>query len=756
MKSGKDSIAMICNIGELAGMFERSTSVEGFLQSAVSVVAYHMHAAVCSVYLLDDAGQELVLAANQGLSPEAIGRVRLKVGEGLCGLALKELRPIREGDAPRNPGFKFIPGIQEERYRAFLAVPILRGVSRVGVLAIQDPVPDYFDDNDARALQAIAAQLASVIEHARLLISLGRAGKDSAAPHAAPPTTDLRFVRGIPAASGWAIGQAFLPTQALAAEEPILPASAAPLEQFRKAVHATEQQLDELQRTLEKRLSDVATLIFSAHLLMLKDRSFTGEMEHRIAGGLAPERAVRQVTDMYVERFERSSNPRLREKVHDIRDLSLRLLQNLRGTPARDIDHSGHILVTEDLLPSAMLQAAARQVAGVLLVGGGASAHIAILARSLQIPTVVAADRRFLDLGPGDRLLIDGDQGTVYVHPADHVVAKYEDLQAARQAAEQYVAPPRALTRDGQAVQVLTNINLMSELQLARRMNAAGVGLYRSEFPFLVRNDFPSEEELHRIYRQLLDLMPDRPVVLRTLDVGGDKVLSYYSQAAQANPFLGLRAIRFSLRNKTVFAQQLRAMLRAGVGHNLRIMFPLVSSVDDFVEARDFVAECGEQLRRDGMPFNDKPSLGVMVELPSAVEVADELAAEAQFLSVGSNDLVQYMLAVDRTNEHIADLYRPHHPAVLRALKRIVDAGHKHGRTVSICGDTAADPRLLPFLVGVGFDAVSVEVRKVPVVHQLLASIDAAAATRCAAHALTLGRIRDVEQALAANAAVPG
>lgn len=748
MPARKDNVELICSIGELAGLFEKSTSLQNFLQTAVSIVAYHMCAAVCSVYLLEDETNDLVMRANQGLNAQSVGRVRLKLGEGLTGTAVKELRPIREGQASRNPLYKFIPGIFEERYQAFLAVPIVRGTSRVGALVVQDPVIDYFDDNDTRALQAIASQLASVIENAKLLMSLRRQEVEPVTPVAA----DQQFVRGLPGASGSAYGLALSPglfdpawLDDRADGQPFT------ADDFRHALRDTEHQLEDLQNHLEERLADVASLIFSAHLLILKDEQFSGEMLRLIELGQPVGRAIGKVVDDYTRLFSRSSNPRLREKVQDVQDLARRLLRNLHRPAESASDYQGCVVVTSDLMPSDMIKLAAERAEGLLLVGGGVTAHVSILARSLRIPVVVVEERGFLKLAPGTRVLLDGDQGTVYLNPGPELCAKYDELRAARQTA-QAVAPrerPEATSRDGQVVQVLANVNLLTEAKVAREMNAGGIGLYRSEFPFIVRNGFPSEEEQYRVYRKLLEDMGGRPVVFRTLDVGGDKVLSYFRTVDEANPFLGLRALRFSLRNRDIFTQQLRALLRAGHDADLRIMFPMVSSVDDLLEARAVVESCIKDLAAERLPHHRNPQLGIMMELPSAVEIADELAAESDFLSIGSNDLVQYILAVDRTNEHIADLYMPHHPAVLRSLKRIVDAAARHGTPVSLCGAIAADRLLLPFLLGIGLRTVSVEVSQIPQVHDWITQLDLREEGRRAARVLRLGRIKEVEQALA-------
>lgn len=750
---GKEHVELICSIGELAGLFEKAASLEDFLQTAVSIVAYHMRAAVCSVYLYDDDKQELVLTANQGLNPYSIGRLKLKLGEGLVGMALKELRPIREGSAQRSIGYKFIPELDEERYQAFLAVPILRGLTRVGVLVVQDPVPDYFDQNDTRALQAIAAQLATVVENAKLLMALHRMAEPATEPTPnAALDAELKFLRGMPVSSGIAIGRATVfDNQDDEFHAEAMPDSEAHTRaDFDRALDNTELQLEALQRTMDERLADVASMIFSAHILILKDSMFSGAMQRFIDQGWPPRQAIREVVNDYVHRFAASDNPRLREKVQDVKDLGYRLLRNLRRNEQNAADYKGRLIIAGELLPSDILKLSAQRAEGLIMISGGASSHISILARSLQFPMVIVEKRELLALPESVDVLIDGDQGTIYTDPNEEVRARFRQLQQTSNEVNELPVPEHEVARtlDGESVLLLANINMLSEIKLALRFRAAGVGLYRSEFPFIVRNDFPSEEEQFRIYRTLLDRMDGRDVVFRTLDVGGDKMLSYFPNVNEANPFLGLRAIRFSLKNKDIFSRQLRALLRAGEGFNLNIMFPLISSVDDFQAARAVVQDCQRQLQAEQTPHNPAPRLGAMVELPSAVEVAPELVAEADFISIGGNDLVQYVLAVDRTNQAISDLYLSYHPAILRSLKRIANAALAAGKPVSFCGEMASDPKILPFLLGIGIRRLSLEPRQIPRVYQQVTSLRVSDAHKEADHLLTLGRICDIEAAL--------
>lgn len=748
----KDNVDLICSIGELAGLFEKSQSLEDFLQTVVNIVAYHMNAAVCSVYLYEEEKEELVLTATQGL--DLNHPVRLKLGEGLTGTALKELRPIREGVGSNNPLYKFIPEIHEEEYEAYLAVPILRGLSRVGVLVLQDSVEDYFDDNDTKALQAIAAQLATTIENAKLLMTLHRMeeGTPSLKNPAADVTAELKFVKGLPGALGHAIGKPVIfgeKTDQFVIDEHVASETCG-MEDFERALKLTEDQLEELQVSMDEQLADVASMIFSAHLLIVKDRKFSGAMAEHIKAGGSPQEAVYIVINKYIDLFASSPNPRLREKVQDLKDLGRRLMWNLVSHEEETADYSGQIIISGELLPSDILKLSAQKAEGIIQVGGGAAAHVAILARSLNLPMVIVDDHRFFKISAEEKILIDGDQGNVYVNPEENVISSFEDHANSMREAEEAAAGMKeeTWTADNERVQVLANINMLSELKTARKLKAEGVGLYRSEFPFIVRNNLPSEEEQYRVYRLIIEEMEGRDVHFRTLDVGGDKELSYLSNETENNPFLGLRAIRFSFRYKDIFIQQLRALLRAGHGINLKIMFPMISSVDDFSQARDVVYECIDALKEENIPHNAKPELGAMIELPAAVEVADELAAEADFLSIGGNDLVQYMLAVDRTNQNISDLYVSHHPAVLRALKRIADAGLKHGTPLSFCGEMASDAKMVSFLIGIGVRKYSVDSRKIPAVHDVLNKLDTKACMTFASRLLLAGRIDEVESIL--------
>jgi phosphotransferase system, enzyme I, PtsP len=748
----KGNVDLVCDIAELISLVDSGEGGGGdILKSVVTSVAKHMHAEVCSIYIYDEESRTLSLRATQGLSQEAVGQVVLGLGEGITGRSVRELRPICVGQASASTSYKFFPGIEEEKYEAFLAVPILRGLRRIGALVVQSTEINYFTANDIKALRAIAAQLATMIENVQLLTEAReQLDRPRVEPVVPKKVRREKLMRGRSASSGTARGKALIFSDALN-DSCILPdpdAEPHTLQDFEVALRNTEKQINQLQRQTGEELADVAVLIFSAHLLILEDEQFTGKIRRHIVAGIPAVKAISMVVNEFAEIFSKSTMPLIREKVLDVKDLGNRLTRNLLNEDSGVSDYRGQIMIAHELLPSDILKLGAENVEG-FIVSSGVTSHNAIICRSLGIPMVSLSRSQADTIEDGDALLMDAEQGIIYIDPDQSVLDKYEELRAAWDAMHNASdMKDETRTKDGHRIHIYSNINLLSDLKPAKRFKAEGVGLYRSEFPFIVRNDFPTEEEQYVIYSKLVEQMDGRMVTFRTLDIGGDKMLSYYSNVNEANPFLGMRAIRFSLRNKDIFSQQLRAFLRAGANGPARIMFPLISSVDDFVAARDIVYECMEMLDSEKVPFCRDMQLGVMMELPSAVEVVDELADEADFLSIGSNDLIQYMLAVDRTNEMVSSLYLAHHPAILRAINRIVSASLRKGKDVSICGDLSADPRMLPFLVGVGLNKFSIDIQKAPTVQRLVEGISMKYAQKVASDMLGFGRIREVEDYL--------
>jgi phosphotransferase system enzyme I (PtsP) len=743
-----DNRQLLYDINELNHLFRDSASIETLLNKAVEMVAERTQSAVCSIYLYDPEEQELTLRATKGLNPDSVGRVRLKLGQGLTGLTLKEMRPICESEASRNPGYKYFPGIFEERYDAFLAMPIARGISRLGVLVLQRSTGQSFCEEDITALEIVASQLANIIENAQFILGIHEPHREAVKE----PAPLVKFLKGKVACEGFAYAPAMVVDKqkslALLLHRDFVRTYTR--EDFNAAVASTERQLEELQEQVEHQLSDAASLIFAAHLMILKDKEFIDKIVQRIERGVNAPVAVAEVATDYMQALVTSNNAYMREKVNDIEDLAVRLINNFLREGEQIDAHKDHVVITQGLFPSDLLKLSSEGVRAVVLVGGGITAHISILARSLSIPTVIVNAFELLAVPDGTPILIDAEVGNLYIDPDDEIVRRFQEQRKARLTLDEQkrLMKPLTTTADGARVQLMVNINLLTDLKVANELHCDGIGLYRTEFPFIVRTMFPTEAEQYVIYRRLVQSMPGKPVTLRTLDAGGDKILSYFHDIQEQNPALGMRSIRFSLRNRAIFSEQLRAILRAGAGADLRIMFPMISSVDEFSLARDAVYEAREQLTKQGMEHHANPKLGMMVELPSVADLMADFSREVDFFSIGTNDLIQFMLGVDRTNESVADLYLPHHPAMLRVLNRIVRGAVEAGRDIAICGDMAHQPRYIPFLLGIGVRTLSVDPIYLLRTQQTVAGVSIAGAETLARSVLAQSRISDVEALL--------
>ncbi len=708
----RDHLNLLCDIGELANLIIGSTDIQGFLQQTVEMVARHLNAYVGSIYLYDDTTRDLVLKATVGLNPSAVGRIRMKSGEGLVGKTFESRQPICEARASGHPDFKYFKEAGEDPFESFLAVPIQRGKEKIGVLVVQHEHAGYFDEIDVMAMRAIASQLTGAIENARLMIDQNR--------QTVPARGDdllerLRFIKGKTASGGFAHAPVTVlkaDGESLLSDRPDSEFVSAP-QDFLKAVEATKQQLTDLQDRLAQRLPESASLIFEAHFMILKDARFVDAMLTKIEQGVSVSKAVRDVAGHYMALFSSAPSAYLKEKAQDIEDLARRLLNNLCKEASEDTDHAeGRIVIARQLLPSDLLKLASEDVKGIVLVSGGVTSHVAIIARSLKLPMVIAERIDLLELPDGTPMLLDADMGSIHTRPSETIIQRFEIRNQTQKAEKKATRPifAQTRTRDGESVKLLANINLLSEIKLAKDLNVEGIGLYRTEFPFLVRSNLPSEEEQYLVYKRLCDEMGDREVTIRTLDIGGEKLLPYLEGTKEANPELGLRSIRFSLHHRKVFLQQLRAILRAGAGaENLKIVFPMISALDEFRQARHAVEEAMVDLARQNLPFHPAPALGAMIELPAVLDIIHELAKEAAFFSIGTNDLIQYMLAVDRTNERVAAYYQPYHPSILRSLHRIILAAVKAEIEVTVCGEMGHEPEFIPFFIGAGLRTFSVD-----------------------------------------------
>jgi phosphotransferase system, enzyme I, PtsP len=709
------------------------------LEKIVALVRSHIRTDVASVYLFNKGTGELVLWATQGLAPESVGQVRLRLGEGLVGHVMETLEPICEKRASDNPRWKPIAGINEESYESFLAVPLRRGAERLGVLVTQRRDADYFEARDVLALEALASQLATAMENGRWR------SKALAQRRVSQPL----MIRGKALSPGYACA----PVVHLNSVPAVCQLTSSPFAQRRtaadleRALTATWNDLMELERSLESRIPEVAAFLFTAHQMMLMDPQFGGAIRARVERGENAPDAVVAVAQECVEYFAAHPDPYVQDKSTDIEDVAVRLLGHLVGVERPGHQAQGtHVVIAPNLYPSDVVQMYAQGVQGVILGHGGDTSHVVLLLRSLGIPSVIVDPTAVADLAEGTLVLLDAQDGEIHIAPPEAVIRHFQDHWANAAVSPPVPIKPQTHTQDGTRVYLLANVNLLGEAALAHTLNAEGVGLYRSELPVLMRSAFPSEEEQVVVYKRLFREMQGRPVTVRTLDIGGDKEIRHPLREREDNPQLGLRSIRFTLRYPKLFHEQLRAILRGATGASiLRIMFPMIGGVEELRRAKVALHSALASLAQDGLPHFERPSVGIMVELPSTVVMLPELAREVDFFSIGANDLVQYLLGVDRGNCQVVDYYRPEHPAVLRTLHRIVQIARRHDREVSVCGEIAHELRFIPFLLGIGVRHFSLDPRYLPQVQAAVEAVDLAEARNLVARLLRcadLGAVR--------------
>ncbi len=485
------------------------------------------------------------------------------------------------------------------------------------------------------------------------------------------------------------------------------------IERFKEALKLTQSQIRQIREDVAKNLSEKEASIFDAHLLVLEDKALIDDVVNEIQNsGDNVEQCVDRVTRKYMDFFNKLEDEYLRERSSDLKDISKRLLRNLVGATAAGTAFLDEpkVLVSEDLSPSDTASLDRSKILGIATDTGGMTSHAVIMARASSVPAVVGLRGLTERIKEGDSLLIDGFDGVAIINPKETTLFRYGKVNVRRKKIENLLVEESKLpaqTKDLQAINLLANADSQEEVELGIQNDCQGIGLFRTESIFLRKNQIPSEDEQYIEYAKIVDAAQGRFVTIRTLDIGGDKVLSGVSNADEQNPFMGFRAIRYCLRNPDVFLDQLRAILRASAHGPIRLMFPMISGIGEVIRAKEFLNTAKKQLTENGVIFDQDIKVGCMIETPSAVMIADMLADEVDFFSVGTNDLVQYLLAVDRVNNQIAYLYEPHHPAVIRSLKAIFDAGKKKNIPVSVCGEIAGDPHFLPLLLGLGVGSIS-------------------------------------------------
>jgi len=680
------------------------------LPTALDIIVDRVQSAmgtqVCSIYLLDEDRNQYVFSATRGLNQNAIGHVFLNMDEGLVGLVGERAEPVNLDDAPGHIRYHYVKEVGEEPFHSFLGVPVIHHRKVLGVIAVQQQEKRRYDESEEAFLITLSAQLAGVIAHASATGRLKGVTESMS-------LSSSRFP-GKSGAPGIAIGHAFVnyhDADLSSVPERMITDIDTEIALFQQAVQKTRTEIKSLAMTLVDRLPKEELDLFDAYLHMLDDSAIGGEVVSLIREGRWAQSALRKVIQNHVTAFESMEDSYLRERGTDVKDLGSRVLANLQQNDTKRSHYPDNtILVGEELTASMLVEVPREQLCGLVSVKGSSNSHVAILARALDIPCVMGAEDLPLDLVDEKPLVVDGFQGLVITYPSKEELAQYQQVISEEAALSNELLSlknERSITPDGQRVRLWVNTGLMTDVARSLDRGAEGVGLYRTEVHFMMNDRFPTEEEQRLIYREHLMAFAPRPVTMRTLDIGGDKALPYFP-IEEANPFLGWRGIRVTLDHPEIFLAQVRAMIKAseGIDAYLRIMLPMISSVTEVDDAQRLISQCYREIVEEGMEV-EMPDVGVMIEVPSAVFQAREIIKRVDFLSVGSNDLTQYMLAVDRNNPRVGELFQDFHPAVLRALKMVVDAGHAENKPVGICGEMAGTPSAALLLMAMGYDVLS-------------------------------------------------
>ncbi|EAE5635199.1 phosphoenolpyruvate--protein phosphotransferase [Listeria monocytogenes] len=558
-------------------------------------------------------------------------------------------------------------------------------------------------------------------------------------------------LKGIAASDGIAIAKAYLLVEPdLSYEKTEVTDVESEVKRFESALEVSRTELSMIREKAAKDLGEDKAQIFDAHLLVLNDPELTGPIEESIKNSKTnAETALQETTDMFIGMFESMDNEYMRERAADIKDVRKRVLSHLLGVtiPNPALIDEEVVVVAADLTPSDTAQLNRNFVKGFVTDIGGRTSHSAIMARSLEIPAVVGTKEVTASVAKNDIVIIDGLEGNVIIHPTEEQIAHYEKIKsdfALQQAEWDKLKNEKTVSKDGVHVELAANIGTPNDLEGVISNGGEAVGLYRTEFLYMGRDNFPTEEEQFEAYKAVVSGMDGKSVVVRTLDIGGDKTLPYLELPEEMNPFLGFRAIRLCFANEELFRTQLRALLRASVYGNLKIMFPMIATVNEFRQARDILLDEKAKLKAAGTEVSDSIELGIMIEIPAAAVLADQFAKEVDFFSIGTNDLIQYTMAADRMNERVSYLYQPYNPSILRLVKMVIDASHKEGKWTGMCGEMAGDQTAVPLLLGLGLDEFSMSASSILKSRSLIKRLDQSEMVKLAEEALNKSTSEEV------------
>ena len=709
----------------LRDIMARSGTAQERLDRIVRVIAAEMVAEVCSAYIMR-AGEVLELFATEGLRPEAVHRTRLRVGEGLVGVIAATARPLALADAQSHPNFAYRPETGEEIFHSLMGVPILRSGRVLGVLVVQNRTLRHYTEDEVEVLQTIAMIVAELATGGDLINPLEIAQSPGGG------MLPLRLV-GVRLNGGLAVGPAVLHEPRVVIRQVVAEDVDTELVRLRLAVSLMREAIDDLVATSREFGVGEHHDVIETYRMFAADRGWVTRIADAIRSGLTAEAAVQKVSDDTRTRMMQVSDAYLRERLFDLEDLANRLLRHLSGRPPSAAWAElppEFILVARAMGPAELLDYARRRIMGLVLEEGSPTAHVAIVARAFDIPVVGQVDHATSRIETGDIVVVDGDHARVYIRPSADIqqsMATAAEARTRRRAFYETLRASPPITRDGIEIKLLLNAGLLFDLSELSATGAEGVGLFRTEFPLMVRNTFPTVEELTEFYRRVFEQAEDRPVVFRTLDIGGDKVLPYLPHAIEDNPAMGWRAIRIGLDRPAMLRLQLRALIRAAEARTLFVKFPMVAEVAELEQARALVnAELGRATdERRALPESIK--IGVMLEVPALLWQLPALCERIDFLSIGTNDLLQFLFACDRGNPRLAERYDPLSAPMLRLFRDVIESTQAAGVPLSMCGDMAGNPLEAMALIALGFRTLSMAATSIGPVKTMIRSLNAKA-----------------------------
>jgi phosphotransferase system enzyme I (PtsP) len=708
-------------LGRLRDVMAGAATAQEQLDQVVQIIAADMEAEVCSTYVVR-AGDILELCATEGLFPEAVHRTRLRLGEGLVGNIAATARPLALSDAQSHPDFAYRPETGEEVYHSLMGVPILRQGRVTGVLVVQNRDPRDYADEEIEALQTVAMVLAELVAGGGIVSPSEQHRTDGNAtlPHR---------IDGVRLNSGLAIGTAVLHQPSIVIRQVVADNPELELDRLNRATTEMHRALDDLFAASDLGDGGEHHDILDTYRMFAEDRGWLGRIREAIRSGLTAEAAAQKVRDDTRARMSQITDPYIRERLADLEDLANRLQHHLSGeaVTAASVDlPEDVVLVARSMGPAELLDYERGKIRALVLEEGSPTSHVAIVARALDIPVVGRVKGALLNIEPGDQIVVDGDNAQILIRPGEDIQQTIEQSLAERSNRRLHYQALRdlpATTLDGVTVALHMNAGLLIDLPELAATGADGIGLYRTELPFMVRSAFPSVAEQADLYRRVIDQAAGRPVVFRTLDIGGDKVLPYLPDMAEENPAMGWRAIRIALDRPAMLRQQLRALILAADGRPISVMFPMVAEAAEFMAARAILEVEAERARRCGLKLPERFAIGIMLEVPALVWQLPVLCGQADFISVGSNDLLQFLFAKDRGNARLADRYDTLAPAALRCLGEIVRATSAAGVPLSICGEMAGGPLEAMALIGLGFRCLSMSPSSIGPVKAMVRSL---------------------------------